>query len=55
MSKFFTILKAVWAFIFTNREIIEKHIQYIKNEVAELKAKKAASDSSTSQQSQDED
>lgn len=40
MAKIWTILKALWTFIWTNRDLIEKHIEWIK-------AEKAAKDAAT--------
>ena len=32
MSKIWTILKAIWLVIWTNRELIEKHLLWIQQE-----------------------
>lgn len=41
IAKIWTIMKAVWVFYLANRELIEKHIAWLKAEIAERKAEQA--------------
>lgn len=34
MAKLWTILKAIWLVVWTNRDLIEKHIEWIRAEKA---------------------
>lgn len=44
MKKLLTIIKAIWTVIWTNRDLIEKHLTLIKSELAARKG--AGADSS---------
>lgn len=49
MNKIWTIIKAIWVFYQANKETIDKHILWIKAEIASLRAEKAIRESEEAQ------